>query len=170
MKKTLIGFVALSALSTASAANYAGVSFGTSGTGSAFGGNFSVHYQQDRTATTAMRYSLDLAATSLSFNAFTIGGSVDYLANIPNTAQGALTPYYGFGLGATIGMGGGVGGIGLYPHGILGAKYNVSAPLSVFGELNAGPAIGFATSGGSSAAAFGFGWGARLGINYMLNF
>lgn len=160
MKKTLIGFLALSALGTASAANYVGGSIGTGG---------SIHYQTDRNASSAVRYSLDLASTGLSFSSLRLGGSVDYLMNVPQTTPSALVPYYGAGLGAYVGLGGGVG-VSVYPHVLLGAKYNVNAtPFSVFGELNAGPSIGFVTTSAGSATGFGFGWGARLGLNYMLS-
>lgn len=154
MKKTVFGLLALSALSSASAANYVGGSIGTGG---------SLHYQQDRTATSAMRYSLDLAATGLSFNNLRVGGSFDYLMNMPDQSGSALTPYYGAGLGAYVSLGSATG-VGLYPHALIGAKYNLSAPLSVFGEVNAGPyfAVG-------SSSVISFGWGARLGLNYMLN-
>ncbi|RJF73284.1 MULTISPECIES: hypothetical protein [Deinococcus] len=154
MKKTLLGFLALCTVTTASAANYVGGSIGTGG---------SIHYQQDRSATSAMRYSLDLAATGLSFNNLRVGGSADYLMNIPGQAPSALTPYYGAGLGAYVSLGAGTG-VGLYPHALLGAKYNVSAPLSIFGEVNAGPYFNL-----GSATFFSFGWGARLGLNYQLN-
>lgn len=153
MKKILLGLAALSALSTASAANYVGASIGN---------GLSVHYQQDLSATSAMRYSLNLDAVGFSFNTLTLGGSADYLMDIPSGTPSALTPYYGAGLGAGVALGS-VTGVSLYPHVLLGAKYNVSAPLSVFGEVNAGAALWL---GGGSA--FGFGYGARLGFNYML--
>ena len=159
MKKTLIGLMALSALSTASAANYVGGSIGTGG---------SIHYQQDRAPGTATRYSLDLNTTGFNFGTLSLGGSVDYLVNIPNQTPSALVPYYGAGLGASVGLNSAAAGVGLYPHVLLGAKYNRSAPLSIFGEVNAGPVVGFATSGGQSGIGFSFGWGARLGLNYML--
>ncbi|MFC3861449.1 hypothetical protein ACFOPQ_11830 [Deinococcus antarcticus] len=159
MKKTLIGLMALSALSTASAANYVGGSIGTGG---------SIHYQQDRAPGTATRYSLDLNTTGFNFGTLSLGGSVDYLMNVPQTTPSALVPYYGAGLGAYVGLGGGVG-ISVYPHVLLGAKYNVNAtPFSVFGELNAGYAIGFASASGVTVGGSGFNWGARLGLNYML--
>lgn len=159
MKKTLIGFLALSTLSSATAANYVGGSIGTGG---------SIHYQQDRSATSAMRYSLDLASTGLSFNTLRLGGSVDYLMNMPDGSRSALVPYFGAGLGAYVGLGS-VTGVSVYPHVLLGAKYNVkTTPISVFGELNAGPAIGFASAEGKTGMGITFGWGGRLGINYML--
>lgn len=161
MNKTLVGFFVLASLTSASAASYVGGSIGTGA---------SIHYQQDRNATSAMRYSLDLTSTGFDFGALRIGGSVDYLANMPtNSAAGlGLTPYYGLGLGAGIGIGNkAVGGV-VYPHALIGAKYNVSAPLSIFGELGAGPAIGLGVAEGQVGGGVHFGWNARLGVNYMI--
>lgn len=160
MKKALIGFLALTSLTTASAASYVGGSIGTGG---------SLHYQVDRNASSAMRYSLDLSSTGFDFGALRIGGSVDYLANMAvNTAPSALTPYYGLGLGAGVGIGNSSGVAKIYPHALLGAKYNISAPLSIFGEVNAGPAIAVGAAGGQVAGGMGFDWGARLGVNYLI--
>lgn len=162
MKKTIVGLLALSALSTASAANYVGGSVGVSTGGI---GGLNLHYQTDRDATSAMRYSLDVGALNVGTSGISIGGSADYLMNIPNQTPSALVPYYGAGLGASVYLGGGAG-FSLYPHGILGVKYNVTAPLSVFAEGSAGPAIFLGTGTGVN---LGFGYGARIGINYMLN-
>ncbi|WP_291424890.1 hypothetical protein [Deinococcus sp.] len=156
MKKTLIGLLALSAVSTASADSYVGGSIGS---------GLSLHYQTDRTATSAMRYSLNLDATQFNFNQLTLGGSVDYLSNFAGQSLGSgLTPYYGLGLGAGVALGDNYSGVGVYPHGILGLKYQISTPLSTFGEVNAGPYIDFGSGGG-----IGFGYNLRIGINYVLN-
>ncbi len=159
MKKTLIGLLALSAISTASAANYVGGSIGS---------GFSIHYQTDRTATSAMRYSLNLDATQFDFNQLTLGGSVDYLSNFGSQSLGSgISPYYGLGLGAGVGINDNSNGtgVGIYPHGLVGLKYQISTPLSLFGEVNAGPDIQLA----SGDTHVDFGYGLRIGINYMLN-
>ncbi|GAA5501837.1 hypothetical protein Dxin01_01576 [Deinococcus xinjiangensis] len=163
MKKALIGLLTLSALSTASAANYVG---GSVSIKNGIGG-LNLHYQQDRNATSAMRYSLDLDALNVGSGGVSVGGSVDYLANIPNqTAMTTpITPYYGLGLGAGVALGSG-SAVALYPHGVLGAKFQLSNPLSIFAEGNAGPRVVLA----SGASNVGFGWGARVGVNYMIGY
>lgn len=155
MKKMLLGLFALTAVSTASAANYIGGSVGS---------GLTLHYQTDTSATTANRFSLNLDASNFNFNNLALGGSYDYLANFPGTTLGGgLTPYYGAGLGAGIYLGDATG-VALYPHGTIGLKYNLTGPLSVFGEANAGPVVTF----GNGNTGVGFGSGLRVGVNYML--
>lgn len=155
MKKAILGLLALTAVSTASAADYVGVSVGSGA---------SIHYQRDLNSTSAMRYSLNLDAVGFSFNTLSLGGSVDYLADIPGAGgMGGFVPYYGLGLGAGVALGG-VTGVSVYPHGTLGLSYQVTDPLSVFVEGNAGPAVTVSTGG----TGIGFGFGARVGLNYML--
>ncbi|MEW6422376.1 MAG: hypothetical protein AB1511_11725 [Deinococcota bacterium] len=154
MKNALIGFLALSAVSTASAASV-GAYFGTDATG--------VYYQTDRTATSNLRYGANV------YNLFrggtlSLGGEVAYLnnLNVPTIAAG-LDPYYGLGLGASISIGANLG-VAAYPHGLLGLRYNVSGPFTVFGEVNAGPTLAL----GTGNLGLGFGFGARLGLDYQL--
>ena len=155
MKKMLIGLTTLAlAASTASAAGYIGGSIGS---------GFTVHYQSDLNASSAVRYGLNLSAVGFNFNTLTIGGGVDYLSSFSGRNFGGLDPYYGFGLDAGIGLGS-YTGVSIYPHVLAGLSYNVSAPLSVFGELNAGPSITVASAG----TGIGFGYGARIGLNYRL--
>ncbi|MFD2609348.1 hypothetical protein ACFSR9_07860 [Deinococcus taklimakanensis] len=160
MKKALLSVAALAAVSSASAANYIGGFVGT---------DAGLHYQQDISSTSAMRYAI--TGLGLFSGAVSIGGEVAYLNDATTGNTGGLDPYYGFGLGAGVGIGNGAAGVSLYPHVLGGLKYNLGAtsPLTVFGELNAGPAIAFATTGSNSAAGVGFGWGARIGLNYRLN-
>ncbi|WP_291430104.1 hypothetical protein [Deinococcus sp.] len=157
MKKTLLGLLAITAVSSASAANYVGGSVGSGAT---------LHYQTDLTGSSAMRYSLNLDATNFNFNYLAVGGSVDYLGDFTGTgaALGGLTPYYGLGLGAGVALGNG-GGVSLYPHGTLGLRYNVTDPLSIFVEGNVGPSI---SVGGTNASRVAVGGGARIGLNYRL--
>ncbi|MBZ9750574.1 hypothetical protein GO986_12920 [Deinococcus sp. HMF7620] len=157
MKKTLLGLLALTAVSTAAAATSVGGSVGSGA---------SLHLQNDLTPSSAIRYGLNLTATGFNFNRLSVGGSVDYLADFgPSDASlGGLSPYYGFGLGAGLYLGTG-GGIVLYPHGTLGLRYNVTDPLSVFVEGDLGPAV---YVGGVSSSAVGFGGTARIGLNYRL--
>jgi len=156
MKKTLLTLTALVALaSTASAANYIGGSIGSGAT---------IHYQSDLTSTSAVRYGLNLSFVGLSSSGLTLGGGVDYLNDVSNQGFGGLNPYYGFGLDAGVALGS-VTGVSIYPHVLGGLKYNVSTPLSVFGELSAGPSITVANSN----TGIGFGYGARIGVNYRLN-
>ncbi|CAM3568470.1 hypothetical protein [Deinococcus frigens] len=154
MKKATLTLLALSAASSASAANYIGGSIGS---------GLSIHYQTDRNAQSALRYGLNLDAVGFNFGTLSVGGSVDYLANLAGGNLGAFTPYYGAGLGAGISLGKGTG-FTVYPHVTAGLKYQLNAPISVFGEVNAGPTVSLGT--GSS---IGFGFGARLGLNYRLN-
>ncbi|WP_407569673.1 hypothetical protein [Deinococcus altitudinis] len=161
MKKiTLLATLALAATSSAFADNYFGGSIGSGAT---------IHYQTDLSAASAVRYGLNLSFVGLSSNGLTLGGGVDYLNDVSTGGQsfGGLSPYYGFGLDAGVGLGS-ITSIVLYPHVLGGLSYNVTAPLSVFGEVNAGPAIGFATAGGSSSTGVSFGYGARIGLNYRL--
>lgn len=159
MKKTILGLLAITAVSSASAASYVGGSVGSGAT---------LHYQTDLTSSSAMRYGLNLDATNFNFNRdnVSIGGSVDYLGDFVGTgsALGGLTPYYGLGLGAGVVLGTG-GGVSVYPHGTLGLRYNVTDPLSVFVEGNIGPRI---TVGGTNASNTRLGSGARIGLNYRL--
>ena len=75
---------------------------------------------------------------------------------------GGLDPYYGVGLGAGVSLGG-TNAVSVYPHVLGGLSYSVTAPLSVFGELNAGPSI---TVGSNTSVLFGI--GARIGVNYVI--
>ncbi len=159
MKKTILGLLAITAVSSASAASYVGGSVGSGAT---------LHYQTDLTGSSAMRYGLNLDATNFNFNRdnVSVGGSVDYLGDFVGTgsALGGLTPYYGLGLGAGVVLGQG-GGVSVYPHGTLGLRYNVTDPLSFFVEGNIGPRI---TVGGTNASNTRLGSGARIGLNYRL--
>lgn len=155
MKKTLLALTVLTlAATSASAATYFGGSVGS---------GLTVHYQRDLTPASAVRYGLNLSAVGFNFGTLSVGGGVDYLSNISGQNFGGLNPYYGFGLDAGVYLGG-ANGVSIYPHALGGLKYNLSAPLSVFGELNAGPNISVATSG----TGIGFGFGARIGLNYQL--
>ncbi|AWN23102.1 hypothetical protein DKM44_07570 [Deinococcus irradiatisoli] len=156
MNKTFLKVttLVLASASMASAASYVGGSLGSGA---------SLHYQTDITDTSAVRYSLDLAAVNFNFGQLSAGGSVDYLNDISGQDFAGLQPYYGFGLGAGVGIGS-VTGVTLYPHVLAGLRYNVAGPLSVFGELNAGVAIGVSNAG----TGVGFGSNARIGINYQL--
>ncbi|GGR01658.1 hypothetical protein [Deinococcus ruber] len=155
MKKILFGMttLALASATPALAANYIGGSIGS---------GLTVHYQSDLGAGSAIRYGLNLSFFGLSSSGLTLGGGVDYLTPISGQNFGGLSPYYGFGLDAGVYLGGG-SAVSIYPHVLAGLKYNVSAPLSVFAELNAGPSI---TVG--SGTGIGFGYGGRIGLNYQL--
>jgi hypothetical protein len=155
MKKTLLSLTVLAlAASSASAANSLGGSIGSGAT---------IHYQSDINAASAVRYGLNLSAVGFNFGTLSLGGGVDYLSNISGQNFGGLDPYYGFGLDAGVGLGS-YTGVSIYPHVLGGLKYSLSAPLSVFGELNAGPNITVASAG----TGIGFGFGARIGLNYRL--
>jgi hypothetical protein len=155
MKKMLLPLTLLAlTASSASAANYLGGSVGS---------GLTLHYQSDLTASSAIRYGLNLSAVGFNFGTLSVGGGVDYLSNISGQNFGGLNPYYGFGLDAGVYLGG-ANGVSVYPHALGGLKYNLSTPLSVFGELNAGPNI----SVGGAGTGVGFGFGARIGLNYRL--
>ncbi|TSA86802.1 hypothetical protein FNU79_06330 [Deinococcus detaillensis] len=163
MNKILVGLAALTFASatTASASTYIGGSVGSGG---------AVHYQTDLSSGSAVRYSLNLYATNFNFGQLSVGASVDYLTdlnntninvNTPNTTFGGLTPYYGFGLGAGVGVGS-VTGVSVYPHVLGGIKYQLSDPLSIFGELDAGINVAVSNAG----TGVGFGSNARIGVMY----
>ncbi|MFC5846938.1 hypothetical protein [Deinococcus petrolearius] len=153
MKKMFLSLLALGAVSSASAATSVGGSIGSGG---------SLFLQRDVDAVSATRYSLDLDATNFDFNNLGLGGTVDYLRRATPGSLGGLNPYYGLGLGAGVSLGG-TNSVSVYPHVLGGLSYNVTAPLSVFGELNAGPSIRV-----GSASSVYFGIGARIGVNYVI--
>lgn len=151
MKKTLLGLLALGAVSSAGADSFGGHIGTTTG----------LHYQTDLTANSAVRYGLNLSTTGLFAGAFRVGGEVAYLQNASGQSFGGLTPYYGFGLGAGAAVGS-VLGVSAYPHVLGGLRYNVSQPLSVFVEGNVGATIGISTGG----SGIRLGSGVRLGLDY----
>lgn len=156
MKKTLLGLLALGAVTTASTAAADSV-------GGYVGTDAGVYYRSDLTGDSAVRYGLNLSALSLfRGGVVSLGGEVAYTRNLADVG-GGLTPYYGFGLGlgATLGS---VVGVSAYPHVLGGVSYNLTGPLSVFGEASVGPAIGLSTAG----SGFGIGYSARIGLNYNL--
>ena len=154
MKKTLLALTTLTlSASSALADTYIGGSIGS---------GLTVHYQSDLSAGSAIRYGLNLDAVSFNFNTLSLGGTVDYLNDFSGQNLGGLSPYYGFGLGAGVSLGS-VTGVSVYPHVLGGLSFNVTAPLSVFAELNAGPYISIGTN-----TDVGFGYGARIGLNYRL--
>ncbi|ANE42715.1 hypothetical protein [Deinococcus puniceus] len=155
MKKALIGLALLAAASSASAATYVGGSIGT---------GLTVHLQNDLDAASAVRYGLNLDAVSLfRGGSLAVGGDVAYLNDIIGQDLGGLSPYYGLGLGAYVSLGSN-NEISVYPNGILGLKFQVSDPLSVFVEGSAGPRVSI----GGGQTGIGFGFGARIGLNYQL--
>lgn len=153
MKKTLLGLLALSAVSAAAADSVGGHIGTTAG----------VHYQTDLTADSAVRYGLNLNAINLfRGGSVGLGGEVVYLRNI-GQSFGPLSPYYGFGLG----IGASVGsytGVSAYPHVLGGLSYNVAGPISVFVEGNVGPTVAISNAG----SGIGLGAGVRVGANYRI--
>lgn len=155
MKKALIGLALLAAASSASAATYVGGSIGT---------GLTVHLQNDLDATSAVRYGLNLDAVNLfRGGALALGGDVAYLNDISGQDLGGLSPYYGLGLGAYVSLGSPTG-VSVYPNGILGLKFQVADPISIFVEGSAGPSVTISSAG----TGIGFGFGARIGLNYQL--
>lgn len=159
MKKYIFGLVALLSVSQAVASNYIGASVSIKNSIA----GLNLHFQDGSNGTSSLRYGLDLESLSVGNNGVALGGTVAYIADFAVKNGDALRPYYGAGLGASFYSAGDQGGIGLYPHVLAGVRYNIADPLSLFGEVNAGPAIAF---GGSSL--FTFNWGARAGLNYRL--
>lgn len=156
MNKTLLKVTTLILVSAsmASAANSIGGSIGS---------GLSVHYKSDLTETSAVRYGLNLDALNFNFGQVSVGGTVDYLSDLSGQNFGGLSPYYGFGLGAGVGLGS-FTGVSIYPHALAGLRYNiVGGPLSVFGELNAGVRISV-----GSGTGVGVGTGVRIGLDYQL--
>lgn len=172
MKRTILSFglALLSSLSVASAANYLG---GSVSVKNGVGG-LNLHYKTDLNPGAKIRYALNLDVLNVNSYGTALGGDVAYLADLAlqGGKRGPLSPYYGAGLGAVVYLGKHASAVGLYPHGLIGVRYNISSPLDVFGEVNAGPAVVFggASVGNVSAGSshFQFGWGARVGINYRL--
>ena len=123
------------------------------------GSDAGVYYQSNQPGSST-RYGL--TGLGLFSQEVTVAGEVASLRDFPSSAPstfGGLTPYYGFGLGAGASLGGNTS-FSLYPHALLGLRYNTRAPLSVYGEVNAGPRA--TLSGGTSVT---FGGGARIGVN-----
>ncbi|WP_034352561.1 hypothetical protein [Deinococcus phoenicis] len=151
MKTALLGLMALTAVSSASAASVGGYA----------GTDAGLYYQTDLSGTSAMRYSIN-ALNLFSGGSIGVGGEVAYLNNISGQSLGGLAPYYGLGLGAGVSLGSSTG-VSLYPHGLLGLRYNVAGPFSVFAEGNAGVRVGIGTGGGVRVGA-----GARIGLDYRI--
>ncbi|MHA0035004.1 hypothetical protein [Deinococcus sp. PESE-13] len=123
------------------------------------GSDAGVYYQSNQPGSST-RYGL--TGLGLFSQQVTVAGEVASLRDFPNNAPntfGSLTPYYGFGLGAGVSLGNS-SSFSLYPHALLGLRYNTRAPLSVYGEVNAGAR---ATIGGGTN--IGLGGGARIGVN-----
>ncbi|WP_034386685.1 hypothetical protein [Deinococcus sp. YIM 77859] len=154
MKKTLLGLLALSAVSSAAA----------DAVGGYIGTDAGIYYRSELTADAAVRYGLNLSALNLfRGGSLALGGEVAYLRNASNQNFGGLNPYYGFGLGVNASLGS-VTGVSAYPHVLGGLAYNVGGPLGVFVEGNIGPAIALSNAG----SGIGLGAGVRLGVNYQL--
>lgn len=153
MKKALLGILALTASASAdSFGAFLGLGAGGSG----------LYYQTGSAAGSNLRFGL----TGLNLfrgGSIGVGGEVAYLNSFGGLGLGGLNPYYGAGLGASVSVGANLG-LSAYPHGLLGVRYNVTGPFSVFGEVNAGPTIGLSTAN----SGLGFGFGARLGVDYQL--
>lgn len=137
---------------------------GAASVGGFVGTDAGVYYQSGRAANgSAVRYGL--TGLGLFSRQVTVAGEAAYLQDFATTAPntfGTLTPYYGAGVGAGLALGAS-NAFTVYPHGILGLRYNTATPLSFFGELNAGVSARL-----GSASSFGFQAGARLGLNYNL--
>lgn len=157
MKKTLIALAALTAVSTASA-DRIGIFGGTQA---------GISYEQPTSALSSVRYGL--TGLGLFSGAIAVSGEVAYLNALPDAGAGAaFNPYYGFGVNLGIGLARGAGGAVIYPHALLGASFPVTPDLNVYAEGNAGPAIALGAGGGNVAGGIGFGYGARIGVNYQL--
>ncbi|MDV6373193.1 hypothetical protein [Deinococcus arenicola] len=159
MRKALIvtALAAAVATTSASAAGYVGGSVGSGAT---------IHYQNDLSTNSALRYGLNLDATNFNFKALSVNATVDYLSDFAGVGSlGGFAPYYGVGLGVGAGLGDNFG-LSVYPHGLVGLRYNVTAPLSVFVEGTAGAQVRVGT--GNNATNVKFGSNARIGLNYRL--
>lgn len=145
--------LALSAAATTStaAADKFGVHIGTSD---------GIQYVQDLSSASSIRYSVNLdLVTLLAGGSLAVGGDAAYLNDF-GSDTGSFTPYYGAGLGVYVSVGKATG-VAVYPHGILGLNFALTDPFSVFVEGSVGARVGV-----GSATTFGFGYGARLGVNY----
>lgn len=153
MKKALLGLLALTAVSTAAADSVGGFI----GTGAG------VYYRNDLTATSSVRYALNLNAVNLfRGGSLGLGGDVAYLGQFPGgQTLAGFNPYYGLGLGADVSLGSN-NELSVYPHGLLGLEYQITTPISVFVEGSVGPSLALADGG----LDLGFGYGARIGVNY----
>ena len=124
------------------------------------GSDAGVYYQSNQSGSST-RYGL--SGLGLFSQQVTVAGELSSLRDFATTSPttfGALVPYYGFGLGAGVSLGGN-SNVSVYPHALLGLRYNTRSPLSVFGEVNAGPKASF----GNGATSVSFGGGARVGVN-----
>lgn len=157
MKKTLFGLVALTALSSASAASYVGLSGGWPVSG--------IHYQTD-TAGGANRFTLGYGFYG------GIEGSYERLFDMSNSSMSGgslnLQPYWGVGASLGVGLSSYYGGLfSVGANGLVGAKMPFTPELSLFGELGVGANFWL---GSNSYYTGGFrpAIGGRLGFNYML--
>lgn len=125
------------------------------------GSDAGVYYQSNQPGSST-RYGL--TGLGLFSQQVTVAGEVSSLRDFAGTSPttfGALVPYYGFGVGAGVSLGSS-NNVTVYPHALLGLRYNTRSPLSVFGEVNAGPKASF----GSGSTNVTFGGGARVGVNF----
>lgn len=79
---------------------------------------------------------------------------------VPNEAGVPLDWYYGVGVGVGVWTFYNVGGITVFPHGLLGVEYRFpGVPWAFYGELNAGVSLGLGALSG-----FGPDFAGRVGV------
>lgn len=166
----MIGLLTCAALAPVASANRVGVYFdgrGAFASASSFGGGLGLQYQNDRPGS-SVRYGLNLGASSLGSSGFALSGDADLLRPFPTQSVAGVQTYYGFGAGATLRLGGGLGGA-LYPRALVGADLPLPGlPIVPFAEASVGPSLAFGASGGTVGAVIGFGYGLRFGANYQI--
>ncbi|MGI8748659.1 MAG: hypothetical protein ACR2J4_09975 [Deinococcus sp.] len=147
MKKLLLGLSVLALSSSAVAATQLGAYL------------FGVQYRRDG----GLRYGLGLPATSV-LTGLNLSGDASYLRPLSGAASGVFSPYYGFGLGAGVSLGGGAG-FSLYPNVLVGADISTGSAFTPFLEGSLGPSLSL---GSGSGLKLKVGYGLRLGVNYRL--
>lgn len=136
-----------------------------------------VQYQADQSGGRALRFGVGIPAISL-FNGLglRVSGDASYLFPLgaaDTVSAVTFNPYYGVGLGASLGLGAVAGsaaaGVSLYPNVLAGINFTNTSAFTPFIEASVGPnfALGSSTSTGTGGSLT-VGYGLRLGVNYRL--
>ncbi|MGX9686252.1 hypothetical protein ACTQ9L_03805 [Deinococcus wulumuqiensis] len=168
MKKLTLSLLALTALSSASAAERFGFYL------------LGAQYERDTNATDSFRVGLGLPVAGVFEGTGVVGvtGNVGWLRHT-RTLNGdgtGVQPYYGAGLGLSTVFASNsqasVGGVVVYPHVLGGANFGLNDRWALFAEASAGVnvyAVGASSSYSSdSTSGVGPGFGLRVGASYRI--
>ena len=166
MKKVALSLLALTALSSASAAKRFGFYL------------LGAQYERDTNATDSFRFGLGLPIAGFTQGTGVLGvtGNVGWLRHTRalNAGGSGTQPYYGVGLGlSTVRVSSSeasVGGLVAYPHLLGGANFGLNDRWALFAEASAGVNIYAASAsnayGSDSTSGVAPGIGLRLGASY----